>query len=385
MTHNHIARRVALALLLAGSAIPVAAQETQPVTPPTLTPPPAAAPAPAPAPEAAAPAPAPSASPRIEFAPRSEVVQTAPPPPPPPESVAPAPAARPAARQVSRAAPAPRAERPAPEAPAVATLAAMPAVSPAPVASASPLAEPVDAAPIVTEEPAAAPDTQTTATTTTRTSSDTLMWAPLIVGALILIGLIGYLLARRRRSDEALVYEEPAYVPVEAAPAAGFVEQPAVAALDESGRPWIDVGLRPIRAGATDDAAQVELELTVSNSGDRPARDVRVSTWMLADARGSDNEQALIDARTHANTTAFDLPAGADRSVDTTLDLPRAAVNGSFRPLVVAEATYPLPDGSEGRIAATFEIGRGDEIRPIATDGMHDDLGARLHEVVERS
>lgn len=180
--------------------------------------------------------------------------------------------------------------------------------------------------------------------------------------------------------------DEPYYAPVEEAPAAAYVESAAAAPVaEETSRPWIDVGLRPIRAGATDDGAQVELELTVSNSGNQPARDVRVSTWMLADARSSDNEQALIQARDHAQTAAFDLAPGADRSVDTTLGLPRAAVNGSFRPLVVAEARYPLPDGTEGRIAATFEVGQGDDVAPIATDGMHEDVGARLHEVLERS
>jgi hypothetical protein len=220
-------------------------------------------------------------------------------------------------------------------------------------------------------------------------SGGLLMWAPILLGGLIILGLIGFLMARRRTNEA--VYEEPYYAPAEesvaAAPAAAFIEDPVAAApiVEDASRPWIDVGLRPIRAGATDDGARVQLELTVSNSGDRPARDVRVSTWMLADAHGSDNEQALIDARTNAQTAAFDLAPGADRSVDTTLDLPRAAVNGSFRPLVVAEARYPLPDGTEGRIAATFEVGQGDEVAPIATDGMHDDVGARLHEVLERS
>ncbi len=161
--------------------------------------------------------------------------------------------------------------------------------------------------------------------------------------------------------------EQPAVVaPVAAAPVAAPLATAAVA--DNAARPWIDIGLRPIRAEADGD---LEVELTLSNSGDMDAHDVRVSTWMLDGARSSDNEQALIDARGDAQVATLNVATGDDRAVDTRLALPAEAAT----PLLVAEARYPLPDGGEGRIAAAFEIeAHGDEA-----------VEARLHEVLERA
>jgi len=54
---------------------------------------------------------------------------------------------------------------------------------------------------------------------------------------------------------------------------------------------------------------------------------------------------------------------------------------------VLADARYRLPDGSEGRTAAAFTIGRvdgGDVLMPIAVEdepAMYADIEARLHSV----
>ena len=196
----------------------------------------------------------------------------------------------------------------------------------------------------------------------------------LAIPVLAILGLIAFLAARRRRKAAAL-YDEPYYETVEEAPLAAapveYVEQPAapvaaVAADELAGRPWIDIGLRPIRA---DDLLQVQL--TVSNSGDAKAHDVRISTWMLNGAASSDNEQALLEARSGAQVATVDIAPGDDQSVDTTLALPDTGT-----PILVAEARYPLPDGGEGRIAATFEID---------VNGTPENVEARLHELLERA
>ena len=369
MRHNHTARRVALALLLGSSAIPAAAQDAQTVTPPSVTP------APAPAEVTPAPAPAPAPSPAITFAPSSPVVQTTPPPPaPPPEAAAPAePAARPAAtrsrttstaRQTVRTASAPAAQAAPAPAPATAAPVATPAPAPAPAAAAP--AAPESAAPAPAPSPAAQP--------ADAGGNDTLLWAPIVIGGLIILGLIAYIFARRRRTDETVYEEEAYYEPVEEAPAAAapaaFVAEPALpaaAAVSEGERPWIDIGLRPVRA---EEGGAIEVELTVSNSGNAEAHDVRVSTWMLDGATSSDAEQALIDARSGAQVATVDVAPGDDKSVDTTVALPAEAST----PILVAEARYPLPQGGEGRIAATFEI-----------DVKDRDVEARLHDVLERA
>lgn len=362
-----------LGLLMAGSATMALAQET--VAPPTITPPTVSAPA-------TTPAPAPAASPGITFAPNAPVVQQAPPPAPPPESVrnpAPEPGATASAtRTQPRRAAAPVA-RAAPAVVAPAAIAAPVNEVTSETPAAAPSAE-VTPPPAV---PAAAPEA-TAAPAQPEEVSSGAAWAILGLTLAALIGGLAWLIARRRRrTAEAFDYGEPAYVeeathavepayeptyqtveePVPAAPVAA-----AAVASDPAARPWIDIGLRPIRAEADGD---LEVELTVSNSGDADAHGVRVSTWMLDGARSSDNEQALIDARDDAQVATLDVATGDDRAVDTRLALPAAAAT----PLLVAEARYPLPDGGEGRIAAAFEIeANGD-----------DTVEARLHEVLERA
>jgi hypothetical protein len=356
MKQNHIARRVALGLLLGTAAIPAAAQETQPVSPPILTP----APPPVTTPEAAAPAPAPAASPSITFAPQSAVVQTVPPPPaPPPEATATeAPEAAAPARRTARA-PAPRAtNRPAPQA------AASPVAAPSPeTVPAEPAAAPVSAAPLPVPAPAPAVAPAPVPAAQPEDLSSAAAWGMLAIPVIAILALAAWLLSRRRRS-RAEAYDDTYYAPVEET----VVEEPVAVApvADAAGRPWIDIGLRPVRAEDS-----LEVEVTVSNSGDAAAHDVKVSTWMLNGADSSDSERALIEARSDAQSATIDVAPGEDRSVDTSVALPDKA---AATPILVAEARYPLPMGGEGRIAATFEIDM--------TDG---DAEARLHDVLERA
>jgi hypothetical protein len=191
----------------------------------------------------------------------------------------------------------------------------------------------------------------------------------LAIPVLAILALIAFAVSRRRRAS-ADTYEETYYEPVEETPiavepAAYAAPVAAVVGDEATGRPWIDIGLRPIRAEDS-----LEVEVTVSNSGDAPAHGVRVSTWMLNGTESSEGEQALIEARSGAQIATVDVAAGDDRSVDTTVALP----NDAATPILVAEARYPLPLGGEGRIAATFEI-----------DVTEGDVEARLHDVLERA
>lgn len=359
MKRNHTVRRTALGLLLSGIAFPAFAQATQTVSPPVIAP---ATPAPAPA-EAGTPAPVAAASPSITFAPQTPVVQAVPPPPPPPAEAS--------LSEMTQASAAPRRAHPvtmthearAAGAPAVKAVpatqtapvpAASPAPAPAPVAAAAP--EPAaPAMPAARAVPAAAP-----------AANNSLLWAPLVLCGLIILGLIGYLFARRRRTD-AIVYDEPSYAPVEEAPVAAA---PVAAETHEvAGRPWIDIGLRPIRSEAD---GEVGMEVTVSNSGDAEARDVRVSTWMLNGTPSPEGEQALIEARSEAQVATFDVAPGDESSMEATL--PLSAQAGT--PILVAEARYPLPAGGEGRIAATFEIER---------NGSSENVEVRLQDILERA
>jgi hypothetical protein len=206
-------------------------------------------------------------------------------------------------------------------------------------------------------------------------------WPWFVLGAL-LIAAAALRFARRRRARED-VYEEayvPQAAPVAVAPAVAPVA--AAAAAEPVGAPDIALRMRPVRAGVAGDDARVEFELTVDNRGSAPARDLRVSTWMLA-AGSSEAEQALIEPRSAAGTPPVTLGAGEARTLEANVALATSEIAGdAVLPVVVADARYILPDGSEAHATARFAVGvpDGEELAHFATDnpsGLHEGVVAQ--------
>jgi Meckel syndrome type 1 protein len=197
----------------------------------------------------------------------------------------------------------------------------------------------------------------------------------------------------------AAASDETAQVPTEEAelakPAAEEVAALTAGDPPVADRPWLEFAMRPIRAGTNVDEALVEIELTVGNSGSIAAEDVRISTFMFADAPGTDDEmdRLLIERGEDSGAPAVTIKPGEGTRVDATLALPRAGLDPTkdgFVPVVVADARYRLPDGSEGRTSASFTIGvskeGGTAMAPIQTDRalMHEDVEARLYGTPDR-
>lgn len=294
------------------------------------------------------------------------------------------------------------AEAPAPSEPAVA-----PAAEPAPA--------PQAALPVPPAEPSA---------------NRNLLW---LIGAgllALLAAVAAFALLRRRRRvrdeiDERSFEAEPvsAETPVEPVPASAFAPAAAIPLSDRSaaareaaiepahisvadadpndveilaassdpkpGRPWLEFFLRPLRAGTEDGAALVEFALTVGNTGSEPARDVRVSAFMFPSGSTAESEMERMLIEPAAGEAKLALEAGAAARVEGSARLPREALADEVLPVVVADARYRLPDGSEGVMRAAFEIGRaeGGSPAPFPVDdatGLTDDLAARLHGEVER-
>lgn len=388
------------AALLATPAFAQDAPTTQSVTPPPIL---------------VTPAPAPAQAPRVEMAPSAPIVQPAPPPGPVPGTeVAP----RAETRAAARPAPARQATRTTTTTTRQAAPAPAPAAAPAAPAATTPAA-PVAQAPAqtaVTPAPeAAAPPPIVETTQTETTSQPSLAW-PWLLGGLLLVlaGAAALLLMRRRRDEpeyveETTVYEEPvaprAYeAPIATAPIVEPRHEPevspfmaatavaaapaAIAALPEaeiaeahveaevaepesedlagvtdapapvSNRPWLEFGLRPVRAGTSEEEALVDIELTVGNSGDVPARNVRISTFMLADAESSEMESVLAGRAADTTVPPVTIEPGDGTRIDAHLAVPKGEMGRVFNPVVVAEARYTLADGSEGRTSAAFKIGR---------------------------
>ncbi|NML05614.1 hypothetical protein [Sphingomonas sp. G-3-2-10] len=312
----------------------------------------------------------------------------------------------------------------------------------APAAAAPEPAAPAEAAPVPVEATAPPPVTEVAPTTVQTSEIDAqtseaaptqaALWPWLAGGALIVLAALAFLLLRRRREEEEVYYEEP-YVASEdyagdpeliAARAAreeyreelGLAESippaihaaPAVVAAqadaaedaeivradadDVAGltsaapvakRPWLEFGMRPVRAGTSSDEALVDIELTVANAGDIDAKDVRISTFLLSEREASEMENMLLE-RPESSVPPVTIPAGRGTRVDATLALRKDGLGEEFTPVVVADARYTMADGSEGRTSATFRVGlwnEGDGLEPIATGDreMHHNVAAELH------
>ncbi|HYW16427.1 MAG TPA: hypothetical protein VE891_09785 [Allosphingosinicella sp.] len=248
---------------------------------------------------------------------------------------------------------------------------------PGPVTTA-PLPPPIAQTPPLEVLPEIPPAPVTTTTVETRDSRDSFL--PWLLGGLVLLGALAFFGLRRRRPTlvrDEQVYEPapaPVVVPVASAPIVAPVER-AVSA----GRPELELAMRPRRAGVSGQDARVEFELTVGNTGPVAAENVRISTWMLA-AGSSEAESALIVPRNHADTTPVTIGAGESRTMEASVALPIAQVDGdAVLPVVVADARYRLPDGSEGRTSASFAVGVPDG-DGLAHFGIHNPSG--LHEGV---
>jgi len=408
------------AALFIGAALlstPTFAQDGQDVTPPPVV---STVPAPAPAP-----APAPT----VTIAPTAPIVQAVP--------ETPAAEPRAATRAPSRAAPrttstttrqVTRTTTPAAPAPE----AAAPAPAPAPVEATAPA--PVAAAPLTPTETEVA-----TTETTAPAQAPMPIWPWLLVGALIVAGAVIALLMRRR-SEYDEVFEEP-YEPVaepvavapvvvaetpkpkraakprhepeiapalaaaamgdtiDNAPDANYSEPVAEAELAEAEkddlagltskapvkkRPWLEFGMRPVRAGTSSDEALVEIELTVGNAGDMPAKDVRITAFMLADGDTTHMEELLVERGDDTAVPPVTIKPGEGTRVDATLAVRKDTLSEhEFSPVVVADARYTMADGTEGRTSATFRVGLwgdSEKLEPIAFDRpeMHRDVAAEL-------
>jgi hypothetical protein len=366
----------AAALLLAAAALPLTptfAQETaQPAQEPAGEAPPPDATTSIPPPEATSPV---------------QTETTTAPPVAEAETAAPAPAARAPARTTTTTRR--TATRTTTRAPATVIIPAPAGVAPVPIpaetlppGTVETLPPPVAQTPPTEVLPETPPATTAT-TVETQDSRDSLL--PWLLGGLLLVGALAFFALRRRRRTDVYDHEEQAYAAAEPVHVAPVAAAPVVAPVETAipaGRPELELAMRPRRAGVSGDDARVEFELTVGNTGPVAAENVRISTWMLA-AGSSEAESALIVPRDHADTPPVTIGAGESRTMEASVVLPTAQVQGdAVLPVVVADARYRLPDGSEGRTSASFAVGvpDGEELAHFGIDnpsGLHEGVVAK--------
>ena len=322
---------------LALTSIASAAQVTPPVDPlpgiplPTPTATPATTPTPEPT---AAPTPAPTATPAR------------------PASARPTPRATPSPVRTPTPEPTAAAPTPAPEPTAVA------APAPAPVATATPA--PIETV-IVPPARAAAP-----------------VWPWLAGGAVLLLGA-ALLLSRHR-------------TPAELQP--DFAGEPLAAQAPPVARARLAVGVRPTRAGLNLLTATVDGEVTIINTGDVPAHDIRAAVGLLSAHAGADTDLADLAAQPIGRpaTPPFSLAPGEERRFRAVAALPHDAIRPMtaagrpmFVPLVAVAVRY-RDAAAERQVAQGFVVGieRVDSVKlaPLWLDvppRSFDNVAARPH------
>jgi len=363
--------------VLAQTPVPEAGTTVPPIIyslPGTPTPTPASTPAPV-----DAPTPTPTATPRSVPTPRAT---------PTPRT---APLARPTATPEPRATPAATASPVEPEA------------SPTPVVAATPLATP--------SVVAASPTPAAPAATGEGTGAGWL----LPFGVVLALAALGAWLWSRRRRDvqgEAAAIEpvaepvpEPVVSPAEPSAAAAVADAAPrmlsrrgaapVAPAIPAERAWIELELRPRRAGLNMLTATADVDVLIRNRGSADAVNVRLDARLTSARADQDAELGQIFADTRGRTAAspFTLAPGAERVVRAMVTLSRDAINvltaaqrPMFVPVVTLNARYALGSAGEGQTAQAFALGieraGAAKLAPFWLDApsrMFDAVAARPH------
>jgi hypothetical protein len=150
---------------------------------------------------------------------------------------------------------------------------------------------------------------------------------PILAGLALLGGAVAVLRYRKRRAEEE---EYEAHVPAEPEPEPAPVPTPQpvpasappaaapVPASDVPGiimRPWLELIFKPARATATEGGASVQYEAVIRNTGNAPARNVRLAARMFNSGQDIQNEVSGFFAM------GVDAPDGAPLTI-----LPRTEV-----------------------------------------------------------
>ncbi|WP_019516089.1 hypothetical protein [Sphingomonas sp. Mn802worker] len=171
-------------------------------------------------------------------------------------------------------------------------------------------------------------------------------------------------------------------------PASDSVAQP---------RAWIELELRPRRAGVNLVTATADVEIVVRNRGEIETRNVRLDARLTSARADQDAELGQIFAQIGGRpaATPFSLAPGAERVVRALVTLPRDNINvltaadrPMFVPVVTVNARYVPSDAAagEGQTAQAFALGierpGAAKLAPFWLDGparMFETVAARPH------
>lgn len=327
-----------------------------PVTPPVAQPtPPVATPTPTPAPTASTPAPTPTPTPTA----RTPVTQS------------------PAPREATPSLPQPEILQEA--LPPVLTTPVPEATTPLP--QTAPVAEQPEAEPLPEPEGG-------------------FPWLYLLLGAgIAALGFVGwrkFQTAGLEKPTESFAIAKPTPAPEpaalpEPAPQPAPAEAPAAGGIGIVMRPWLELEFRPDRATATEDGAGVQYEVIIRNTGNAPARNVRLAARMFNAGPELDQEIAAFFARGVDERGAAPLTVlpRTEVKIASTVSMPRAEMReikvqgrSLFIPTVAFNLLYAWGRDKTGQTCSSHIVGREPEQPSQKMAPFRLDLGPRIYRQV---
>ncbi|HET9428944.1 MAG TPA: hypothetical protein VFO69_11350 [Allosphingosinicella sp.] len=266
--------------------------------------------------------------------------------------------------------------RPGPTAP---TREAAPSIetAPAPTGEIIPpiVAEPETALPPASEvSPAPAP-----AATAEPEEENGSWWPYLALLGLLVVGA-AWLGRRRRQSEETATPSEPVAV---AAPEPRRQPVP---------RPWLELELKAKRASFTDTEWIVQFELSVSNTGQSVARDLRIDVMLFNAGKEQDKEIGAFFRTAGRESTKLKLPGiqpGATGIIDGEVAMPLAEMRAMklsdrtlFIPVVGVNVLYDWGEERIGQTAKSYVVGRELQEPSEKMGAFRVDLGPRIWRTV---
>ena len=148
-------------------------------------------------------------------------------------------------------------------------------------------------------------------------------------------------------------------------------------------RPWVDLGIQPLRCIVEDHQVAVEFELELFNSGNAPARAVLVEASIFNAGPAQDEEIGAFIARPVGAGERLDaIPPLQRVTLRTQVVAPRASVQvfelagrQLFVPLIAFNTLYRW-SGGEGQTSASYLLGRDTKADKLAPFRL--DLGPRV-------
>jgi hypothetical protein len=174
------------------------------------------------------------------------------------------------------------------------------------------------------------------------------------------------------------------------APAPAPTPAPAAAPAGSVGivmRPWLEIDFRPERAVAAETGAEVRYEVTLRNTGNAPARNVRLAARMFSAGPQLDQEIAAFFARgvDGAGAAPLTILPRSDVTFQSVVNLPRDQVReirmegrSLFVPTVAFNLLYDYGRDKTGQTCSSHVVGREAETPTAKMGPFRLDLGPRV-------